>query len=62
MNYETMYKHFKIDSNEMKKIVDLTEQVMIGKSSHAPVIITTVLYDKDKDKLVDREVKDAELV
>lgn len=62
MDYESMYKLFKLNEDDMAQIDALTRRTRADYAIHENVIVTTLVYDKNGTQVVNKEVVDAELV
>lgn len=62
MDYESMYKLFKLNEDDMAQIDTLTRKTRADYAIRENVIVTTLVYDKNGTQVVNKEVIDAELV
>jgi len=62
MDYESMYKLFKLNKDDMAQIDALTRRTRADYAIRENVIVTTLVYDKNGTQVVNKEVVDAELV
>lgn len=62
MDYDEMYKMFKINETHMCQLNDMTKMTMMNRPLQENVIIKTIINDKDGSYFVNEEVANAELV
>jgi len=62
MDYESMYKLFSLNEEDMAHIDALTRKARADYAIRENVIVTTLVYDKNGTQVVNKEVVDAELV
>jgi hypothetical protein len=62
MNYNSMYKHFGIDTEKMMLLADLTQKTMLNAPIHENVMVTMLVQDESGTHILNKEVTDAELV
>ncbi len=62
MDYESMYKLFSLNENDMAQIDALTKKTRADYAIRENVMVTTLVYDENGTQVVNKEVVDAELV